>query len=39
MSEWDIDSDILVLPKDGMASARKDTGRKSYYAMRDGIPI
>lgn len=37
--EYDIDSDLLVLPKDDISSATKDVGRISYYAMRDGIPV
>lgn len=37
--EYDIDSDLLVLPKDDISSATKDVGRVSYYAMRDGIPV
>lgn len=37
--EYDIDSNLLILPKDDLSSATKDVGRISYYAMRDGIPV
>ena len=39
MFEYNIDVDILVLSKEGMVSAKNDTGRMSYYAMRDGISV
>ena len=39
MFEYNLDVDILVLSKEGMVSAKNDTGKMSYYAMRDGISV
>ncbi|PWR70834.1 nucleotidyltransferase domain-containing protein [Methanospirillum stamsii] len=36
---YDIDVDLVVVPKEDMISGKTDTGRISYYALRDGIAI
>jgi uncharacterized protein len=37
--DFDIDADILVIPKDLIPSSLKDKGRISYYAIREGIAV
>ena len=36
---FDADVDLLVLPEKEIASCRTDTGRISYYALRDGLVV
>jgi len=36
---YDIDTDLVVIPKEDMITGKIDTGRISYYALRDGITI
>jgi uncharacterized protein len=37
--DFDIDADILVVPKDLLSASLADKGRISYYAIRDGIAV
>lgn len=37
--EYDVNSNMILLPKNEISLAQKDVGRISFYAMRDGIPI
>ena len=37
--DFDIDGDILVVPKDLLSANLADKGRISYYAIRDGIAV
>lgn len=36
---FDADVDLLVLPETEISSCKTDTGRISYYALRDGLVV
>ncbi len=37
--DFDVDGDILVVPKDLISASLTDKGKISYYAIRDGIAV
>jgi predicted nucleotidyltransferase len=37
--DFDADVDLLVLPENEISSCKTDTGRTSYYALKDGLVV